>query len=387
MEQISLNVIILPNTSKVQCDKFDILYGEYLIDSLKNFPNLNILNISQVSFNKAGLIIIDPRAWFTKSALFRLFYEIQRVNNCVRFVESNESIFNSYREALTLVFYIPLGLQISNFIKISKLANCTNIEEIIDHKILAKVTNVKYFQFDIRATMITTLVDRVHFARQLLLDRVFLAIKNGVQINDPNTVYIRGKVNFGSDVCIDVNVIFEGDVNIGNGVKIGANTILRNCHIGDGATINPFSLIEESSIGSRTVVGPYGRVRPGCIVGNDVQIGNYVEIKNSNIGNYSRINHHTFIGDALIANCVTLGAGTITCNHDGVRINQTIIESGAYIGSGCNLVAPIKIGKNAVIGAGSTITKDVPASKLTIARQQQKTIENWTGPKKSRTKK
>jgi bifunctional UDP-N-acetylglucosamine pyrophosphorylase/glucosamine-1-phosphate N-acetyltransferase len=131
------------------------------------------------------------------------------------------------------------------------------------------------------------------------------------------------------------------------------------------------------------VVGPYARVRPGSSIGDHVQIGNYVEIKNSEVGSRSRINHHAFIGDATIGDEVTIGAGTITCNHDGVRINRTVVERGAYIGSGCNLVAPVRIGERATVGAGSTITRDVPGSKLTIARARQTTLDNWRGPRGS----
>jgi bifunctional UDP-N-acetylglucosamine pyrophosphorylase/glucosamine-1-phosphate N-acetyltransferase len=167
-------------------------------------------------------------------------------------------------------------------------------------------------------------------------------------------------------------------------VKIGAHSILRNCRIGDKTSINPFSLVEQSHVGSNSFVGPYGRIRPGSVVGDNVQIGNYVEIKNSRVGDGSRINHHTFIGDATLDQNVTIGAGTITCNHDGFGAQQTIIERGAYIGSGCNLVAPLHIGENAIVGAGSTIASDVPAAKLTLARPRQTTIEDWQGPKTRR---
>jgi bifunctional UDP-N-acetylglucosamine pyrophosphorylase/glucosamine-1-phosphate N-acetyltransferase len=183
-------------------------------------------------------------------------------------------------------------------------------------------------------------------------------------------------------VEIDIGVIIQGTVVLGERVRIGAHSIVRDSQIGDDTCIHPFSIVEHSSIGKGGFVGPYGRIRPGSAIGDGVQIGNYVEIKTSRIGDGSRINHHSFIGDAVLADHVTIGAGTITCNHDGTGTNQTVIESGAYIGSGCHLVAPLRIGEHATIGAGSTITRDVPAATLTLARTPQTTIENWRGPKK-----
>jgi bifunctional UDP-N-acetylglucosamine pyrophosphorylase/glucosamine-1-phosphate N-acetyltransferase len=206
-------------------------------------------------------------------------------------------------------------------------------------------------------------------------------MEKGVRIRDPRQIWLRGELVAGLDVEIDINVIVEGKVVLGDGVTIGANCILKDSEIGPKTRINPFSLVERASIGADCIVGPYGRVRPASAIGDGVQIGNYVEIKSSEIGSRSRINHHAFIGDAAVAEDVTIGAGTITCNHDGVRVNRTIIERGAYIGSGCNLVAPLRIGERATVGAGSTITEDVPAATLTVARSKQMTIANWKGPK------
>jgi bifunctional UDP-N-acetylglucosamine pyrophosphorylase/glucosamine-1-phosphate N-acetyltransferase len=228
------------------------------------------------------------------------------------------------------------------------------------------------------------LVDLAELERRLLLIRAVTAMKQGVLIRDPATTYIRGDLKCAPGVEIDINVIIEGSVVLGRDVTVGANSILRNCQIGDKTSINPFSLVEQSSVGNGSFIGPYGRIRPGSVIGNNVQIGNYVEIKNSRIGDDSRINHHTFIGDATLAQKVTIGAGTITCNHDGTGTNETIIERGAYIGSGCNLVAPLHIGQEAVVGAGSTIARDVPAAKLTLARERQITIDSWVGPNSRR---
>jgi bifunctional UDP-N-acetylglucosamine pyrophosphorylase/glucosamine-1-phosphate N-acetyltransferase len=207
-------------------------------------------------------------------------------------------------------------------------------------------------------------------------------MKRGIRIRDPHHVWIRGSLVGGSDVELDVNVIIEGAVVLGDGVKIGANCVLRDTRIGTNTRVNPFSMVEGSSIGGDNIIGPYARIRPGSSTGDGVQVGNYVEIKNSQVGSRTRINHHAFIGDAEIAEDVTVGAGTITCNHDGVRINRTFIERNAYVGSGCNLIAPVRIGQGATVGAGSTITGDVPAAKLTLARSKQTTIDNWRGPRR-----
>jgi bifunctional UDP-N-acetylglucosamine pyrophosphorylase/glucosamine-1-phosphate N-acetyltransferase len=202
-------------------------------------------------------------------------------------------------------------------------------------------------------------------------------IENDVMIIDPERVDIRGHLKCGKNVVIDINVIFEGEVELGDNVSIGANCILVDSFIGNGAHIKPFSLVEGAMIGENSFVGPYGRIRHGSKIENDVQIGNFVEIKNSSIKNNSKINHLSFIGDADIDEDVTIGAGTITCNHDGLNTNFTKINKGAYVGSGCNLVAPIRIGNYATIGAGSTITKDAPDNSLTIARSKQNIIESW----------
>lgn len=213
------------------------------------------------------------------------------------------------------------------------------------------------------------------------MKKAYKLITAGVVVRDPQRLDIRGTLVCGKGVEIDINVVFEGDVMLEDGVIIGANCILRNCKIGKDSQINPFSLVEESIMGEKSFVGPYGRLRPGTRIGNSVQIGNFVEIKNSNIASRCRVNHLSFIGDADLAENVTIGAGTITCNHDGVRFNRTTIEEGAYIGSGCNLVAPLKVNANSTIAAGSTITEDVSGNTLTIARSRQVKIKNWKGPK------
>ena len=215
---------------------------------------------------------------------------------------------------------------------------------------------------------------------EILYRRAVEALAAGVRIRDPRSIAIRGQLRCGKDVEIDLHVIIEGTVTLGDGVKVGANCILTSASVGPGTKINPYSMVEGAEIGSDGFVGPYARVRPGSVIGDSVSIGNFVEIKSSTIGSGSRINHLAFVGDATLGKNVTIGAGTITCNHDRRGVARTEIGEGAYIGSGCLLVAPISIGANATIGAGSTITEDAPEGKLTIARTRQATIENWTPP-------
>jgi bifunctional UDP-N-acetylglucosamine pyrophosphorylase / glucosamine-1-phosphate N-acetyltransferase len=223
--------------------------------------------------------------------------------------------------------------------------------------------------------------DKVRKERKVFAEKAYELIASGVVVRDPERLEIRGVLTCGKNVEIDINVIFEGDVVLGDGASIGANCILRDCRIGKGTLVNPFSLVEEAVVGEHSFIGPYGRIRPGTLIGKNVQIGNFVEVKNAKIASECRINHLSFIGDADLAEHVTLGAGTITCNHDGDGIKHMSIDKGAYIGSGCNLVAPLKINANSTIAAGSTITEDVPGNTLTIARARQVTIKSWKGQK------
>jgi bifunctional UDP-N-acetylglucosamine pyrophosphorylase / glucosamine-1-phosphate N-acetyltransferase len=221
----------------------------------------------------------------------------------------------------------------------------------------------------------------IHLNKEIALQKVLELMAAGVSVQNPEQLHIRGSVSCGKNVKFDLNIIIEGDVRLGDNVEVGANSILRDCTIGSGTVINPFSLVENAVIGKNCIIGPYGRIRPDVSIGDYVSIGNFVEIKSSNIASKCRINHLAFIGDADLAEQVTIGAGVITCNHDGVGINRTIIERGAYVGSGCNLVAPLKINTNATIASGSTITEEAAADALTIARSRQVKIENWKGSK------
>jgi len=207
-------------------------------------------------------------------------------------------------------------------------------------------------------------------------------MSKGLTIKDPSRFDCRGNLIFGKDCSVDINVVFEGENELGNNVLIAPNCIIKNAIIGDHTEIKASSIIENSIIGSHTTVGPFARIRPETKVGNYAKIGNFVEVKKSTIGDKSKVSHLSYVGDSSIGQDVNISAGVITCNYDGANKHQTIIEDGAFIGSDTQLIAPITVGKNATIGAGSTITQDAPSEKLTLSRKKQKTIDNWKRKKK-----
>ena len=207
-------------------------------------------------------------------------------------------------------------------------------------------------------------------------------LKSGVSLVDKTRVDIRGDIKTGSDCVIDVNVILEGSVELGNNVEIGANTIVTNATIGDNTKILPFSHIESSNIGADCSIGPYARLREGSIIEDGAKIGNFVETKKTKIGKSSKANHFSYLGDAEIGKEVNIGAGTITCNYDGKDKYKTKIGDASFVGTNSSLVAPVNIGKNAYVGAGSTITKDIPDNALGVGRGKQKNKENWSKNKK-----
>ena len=204
----------------------------------------------------------------------------------------------------------------------------------------------------------------------------------GASLRDPNRIDIRGNVTVGQEVMIDVNCIFEGDVTIADNAQIGANCILINCQIGQGAIIKANTIVEEAVIGELASAGPFARIRPGSVLKRDSHIGNFVEMKKSTLGEGSKAGHLTYLGDTEVGKGANIGAGTITCNYDGVNKSKTIIGDGAFIGSNASLVAPVTIGHGATTGAGSTISKDVADSELSVARAKQRNISGWERPQK-----
>lgn len=204
----------------------------------------------------------------------------------------------------------------------------------------------------------------------------------GVTLADPHRLDIRGNLTVGSDVYIDINAVIEGDVTLGDKVTIGPNCVLKNCDIGNNVNIEAFSLIEDSMVAQDCNIGPYARLRPGAQLAKGAKVGNFVEIKKANIGEGAKVNHLSYIGDAEVGAQANIGAGTITCNYDGVNKSKTHIGVGAFIGSNSSLVAPVSVADGATVGAGSTITKNVEENHLAIARGKQRNISNWQKPTK-----
>jgi bifunctional UDP-N-acetylglucosamine pyrophosphorylase/glucosamine-1-phosphate N-acetyltransferase len=203
----------------------------------------------------------------------------------------------------------------------------------------------------------------------------------GVSLADPARIDVRGTLECGTDVFIDVGCVFEGCVTLAVGTKIGPYCVIRNSVIGKNVSVNAFSHLDGAKVGNHSVVGPYARLRPGADLANDVHIGNFVEVKNSKIAANSKANHLAYVGDSIVGSRVNIGAGTITCNYDGVNKHQTIIEDDAFIGSDTQLVAPVRVGRGATLGAGTTLTKDAPPNQLTVSRAKQISIP-WQRPVK-----
>ncbi len=206
----------------------------------------------------------------------------------------------------------------------------------------------------------------------------------GVTLMDPARLDVRGTLVCGRDVTIDVNCVFEGRVDLGDGVQIGANCVLRNVSIAAGTRVDAFTLIDDATIGEANRIGPFARIRPGTRLARDVHVGNFVEIKNSEIDAASKINHLSYVGDTTMGQRVNIGAGTITCNYDGANKHRTVIEDDVFVGSDTQLVAPVTVGQGATLGAGTTLTRDAPPGELTLSRAKQQTVGGWKRPLKQK---
>lgn len=227
--------------------------------------------------------------------------------------------------------------------------------------------------------------DRVQLAaleRQFQVYQAKQLMQQGVHLIDPSRFDLRGNLTVGQDVRIDINVIIEGDCELGDNVEIGAGCIIKNTKIAAGTKVQPYSIFDSAIVGEDTQIGPFARLRPGAQLANEVHIGNFVEVKNTTIGQGSKANHFTYLGDAEVGSGANIGAGTITCNYDGANKFKTIIGDQAFIGSNSSLVAPVKIGNGATVGAGSTITRNVEDNCLAVERSKQFAKENYPRPQK-----
>ena len=275
------------------------------------------------------------------------------LNECLAKIDNNNSQGEYY-----LADIIAMAVADGNEIFTAQPENSYEVEGVNDRKQLAKL-------------------ERIHQQ-----ERVAQIMLEGVSVADPARIDIRGELKVGNDSFIDINVVFEGKVEIGSNVKIGAGCVIINSKVADDCEIKPYSVIENTVIEEAVEVGPFARLRPGAHLMKNSRVGNFVEVKNTELGEGSKASHLSYLGDSEIGCNVNIGAGTITCNYDGANKFKTIIKDGAFIGSDSQLVAPVTIGKNATIGAGSTITKDADDDSLTLSRVPQQIIKGWVRPKK-----
>ncbi|HUP98347.1 MAG TPA: bifunctional UDP-N-acetylglucosamine diphosphorylase/glucosamine-1-phosphate N-acetyltransferase GlmU [Usitatibacter sp.] len=227
-------------------------------------------------------------------------------------------------------------------------------------------------------------VELATLERSYQMTRASELLQQGVTLSDPARIDVRGELSCGRDVSIDVNCIFEGRVTLADGVKIGANCILRDVEIGAATEVKPYTLMEEAVVGANARIGPYARIRPGTTLDDEVHVGNFVEVKASQMGRGSKANHLAYVGDSTVGRDVNIGAGTITCNYDGAYKHRTVIEDNVHIGSDVQLIAPVTVGAGATIAAGATITDDVPPGGLTLTLKKQVTKADWKRPQKKK---
>ena len=354
-----------------------ILYGDVPLIKTETLKRL----IKQATGNNISLLTVnleDPTGYG------RIVRQDEKVVAIVEHKDASEEI-KAIKEANTGILAV----------KAAYLKECLN-------KIDNNNSQGEYYLTDIIAlavsdgnTVITTQVEHSHeveginnriqmakLERIYQLELVNKIMAEGVTVADPSRVDIRGELNIGNDSFIDVNCVFEGVVNIGTNVSIGAGCLIKNSTIVCDAVIKPYSVIEDAIIGKDVEVGPFARLRPGTELKKNSRVGNFVEIKNTVLGENSKASHLSYLGDSEIGKNVNIGAGTITCNYDGANKFKTVIKDGAFIGSDTQLIAPVTIGENAMIGAGSTITKDTEDDVLTLSRVAQKSIKGWERPKK-----
>ncbi len=338
--------------------------------SLTCAAECDLATLLQVSGEPSAAVwVIDADVWLSKRAFQRLFAALSSRDSALR-ITLNDG-------ADTIAVCIPAAIAGQASRSMSAAELCQGAGQLVAELPRHDVVDGGGLDASAPATRVKSFLDVANVERYVLYARATDAMAQGVRIRDPNTIAIRGELQCGAGVEIDRDVIVEGTVLLGDGVRIGAHSIVSDSTIGSATVIKPFSIVEGAVIGANSFVGPFGRVRHGAVIGDTVQIGNFVEIKSSRIGDGSRINHLAFVGDATLGTGVTVGAATVTCNHTGSGVAPTTIGDGAYIGSGTMLVAPVSVGANATIGAGSAITKDAPAGKLTIARSRQMTIDHW----------
>ncbi len=361
-------------------DRVLILYGDVPLITTETLQQF----IDKTPTNVLGIITADYPISMGLGRIFR-----DEHNKITRIIEEKDATASErlIKEINTGIYLVPAGY-LQKWLPLLQNTNAQHeyyLTEIVEFAVKENLTI--HSEKPLRLEEIAGINDCLQLAQAERMYQYSSAVKlmqQGVTLYDPSRLDVRGDVSCGHDVTIDINVILEGRVIIGNHCKIGANTVLRNVTLGDHVEIKENCVIDGADIAEHCIVGPFARVRPGTHVASHVHIGNFIEIKNSTISSHSKLNHVSYIGDSEIGKRVNIGAGTITCNYDGADKHKTIIGDDAFIGSNSSLVAPVTIGENATIGASSTITRDAPAQQLTLCRTPQRSIANWQRKKKSK---
>lgn len=312
---------------------------------------------------------------------------IRQQGNVVAIVEEKDASAaeKAICETNTGIFVLP-NRKLAQWLNALQNHNAQQEYYLTDVIALAQHDKIPVHPLQVRASWLAAGVNNklqlAQLERILQQQQANALLQAGVTLRDPARFDLRGQLKHGQDVIIDVNVVLEGNIELGDNVSIGANCVIKNATIGAGTVIQPNSHLDNCIIGSNAQIGPFARLRPQAQIGDAVHIGNFVEVKNSTIGYGSKANHLTYLGDATIGEQTNIGAGTITCNYDGVNKYRTVIGNQVRIGSGNMLVAPITIGDRATTGAGSTLSRNCPPDKLTLARSRQTTLNEWQRPEK-----
>jgi len=353
-----------------------ILLGDTPLISVTTLKKL----IQQTKSSEVGLVTVTTQHPFGLGRIVR-----NEQGKVIKIIEEKEATLKQKKiqEVNSGIFYVPAKL-LKHWLPKLKKMNAQGeyyLTDIVEMAVEAKI-NVVTVSSQIKGEM-QGVNDRVQLAKlerhyqQQQAEKLML---KGVTLRDPSRFDLRGKITVEKDVIIDINVVIEGKNVVGENCFIGPNTTLKNVTIGAGVEIKGYCMIEDAVIGDNCVIGPFARIRPGTKLKSKVHVGNFVEVKNSQIQSETKINHHSYIGDTTIGKSVIVGAGTITCNFNGSEKHQTVIEDDVFIGSNTALIAPIRVGKRATIGAGSVLTRDVPAEKLTLSRAETQTIATWKRP-------
>jgi bifunctional UDP-N-acetylglucosamine pyrophosphorylase/glucosamine-1-phosphate N-acetyltransferase len=356
-----------------------ILYGDVPLLKLATVKTL-LTNVSDKSLGLLTVNLIDPKGY--GRIVRNTSGQVQKIVEEKDAAQSEKLI----TEVNTGIMAVK-GNQLKSWLSQLKNGNAqgeyylTDIIEMAVNEQVNVITNQPESESEVMG--VNNRQQLSYLERVYQQEQAVSLMEQGVTLRDPGRFDLRGSLeSLGQDIVIDINVILEGKNKIGSNVVIGANTRIKNSTIGDNVEILDNCVIEDAIIGAGSRIGPFARLRPETVLGNEVHIGNFVEIKKSDVAAQSKINHLSYIGDTTVGSKVNIGAGTITCNYDGANKFRTVIEDGAFIGSDTQLVAPVTVGKNATIGAGSTITKDSPENQLTLSRAKQVSIPGWQRPTK-----